>query len=106
MVLSRAETPHSYLVKTPKAILRWNRIHIKEEPLAVTLAAPTIGSSRPPHTIDVLRKAAKPPSSQSTAQSRVAAKPPSIEHTPPAGNTNWQELSTPNSTQGVQISVP
>ena len=62
-------------------------------------------SGKPPHTTDVLRIAAKPPSPQSTAQPRVAAKSPSTEHTPPAENNNQQELSTPRSTQGVQISV-
>ena len=50
--------------------------------------------------------AAKPPSSQPTAQPRVAAKPPSIQHTPSAGNTNQQELSTSRSTKDVQTSVP
>ena len=102
-VLSRAETPH---VKTPKGLLRWKRIQIKEVPLPVNPTAPTIESSRPPHITDVLRIAAKPPSPQSTVQPRIATKPPSIQHTPSAGNTNQQELSTPRSTQDVQISIP
>ena len=77
-----------------------------EVPLPVNPTVPTIESSRLPHTTYVLRIAAKPPSPQSTAQSRVAAKPPRIEYTPPAGNTNKQELSTPRSTQGMHMSVP
>ena len=105
-VLPRAETPHSYLVKTPNGVLRKNRIQIKEVPPPVNPTTPTIESSRPPHTTDVLRIAAKPPSPQSTAQPRVAAKPPNIQHKPPVGNTNQQELSIPRSTQDGQISVP
>ena len=97
--------PHSYLVKTLKGVLRWNRIQIKEVPLPVNPTAPTIQSTRPPHTTDVLRIAAKPSCLQSTAQPRVAAKSPSIKHTSSAGNTNQQELSNPRSTQDVQISV-
>ena len=74
-------------------------------PLPVNPTAPTTESTRPPHTTDVLRIAAKPPSPQSTAQPRVAAKPPSIQHGLSAGNTNQQELGTCRSTQDVQISV-
>ena len=29
-VLQKAETPNSYVVKTPKGVLRRNKIHIKE----------------------------------------------------------------------------
>ena len=93
-------------MKTPKGVLRWTRIQIKEVSIPVNPTTPTIKSSRPPHTTEVLRIAAKPPSPQSTAQYREAAKPLSIQHTPPAGNTNQQELTTPRSTQDVQTSVP
>ena len=88
-------------MKTPKGVLRQNRIQSKEVPLPVNLTEPTIESSRPPHTTDVLRIAAKAPSPQPSAQPRVSVKPPlaySIHH--------QQELSTPRTTQGVQISVP
>ena len=88
-------------MKTPKGVLRQNRIQIKEVPLPVNPPAPTIDTNRPAQTTDVLRIATKPPSPQSTVQPRVAAKPPSIEHTPPSRNTNQQDMSIPGPAQGV-----
>ena len=41
-VLCRAETPHSYLMKTPKGVVRWNRIQIKEVALPVNLHTSTM----------------------------------------------------------------
>ena len=102
----KSRDPDSYLMKTPKGVPRQNRIQIKYVSLPVNPTAPTIQSIRPPHTTDVLRIAANPPCPQSKVQPMVAAKPPRIEHTPPTGNTNQQELSTPRSTQDVQINVP
>ena len=67
--------------------------------------ASNIVSNTPPQTSDVLRRATKAPSPQSTTQPRVAANPPSIQHTQPTGNTNQQEVSTPKSAPSVHTII-
>ena len=88
-VLQETETPNSYVVKTPKGVLRRNQIHIKEAaipgPQAPTKQAATAAPIapkqliskiiQPAKTTEIPRTAAKPPSTLPTGleKSRVAA---------------------------------
>ena len=92
-VLQKAQTPNSYVVKTPKGVLRRNQIHIKEvampgsqvptkqAPAAAPMAPKQLISkiSQPAKTTEIPRAAAKPPSTQPTGleKLRVVAMPPS-----------------------------
>ena len=89
-VLQKAETPNSYVVKTPKGVLRRNQIHIKEAampspqvPAKQAPAAALMASKqlifKPAKTTEIPRTAAKPPSTQPTGleKPRVAPMPPS-----------------------------
>ena len=92
-VFQKAETPKSYVVKTPKGVLRRNQIHIKEAampgpqvpakqaPAAAPMAPKQLISKiiQPAKTIEIPRTAAKPPCTQPTGleKPRVAAMPPS-----------------------------
>ena len=92
-VIQKAETPNSYVVKTPKGVLRRNWIHIKEAaipgpqvptkqaPAAAQMAPKQLISKiiQPAKTTDIPRTAAKPPSTQPTCleKLRIAAMPPS-----------------------------
>ena len=92
-VLQEAETPNSYVVKTPKGVLRRNWIHIKEAampcpqiptkqaPATVPMAPKQLISKiiQPTKTTEILRTAAKPPGTQPIGleKPRVVAMPPS-----------------------------
>ena len=92
-VLQKAETPNSYVVKTPKGVLRRNWIRSKEAampgPQVPTKQAPAAAPMahrqliskiiQPAQTTDIPRTAAKPPSTQSTCleKLRVGAMAPS-----------------------------
>ena len=89
-VLQKAKTPNSYVVKTPKGVLRKNRINIREAAMpgqqvptkqapAAAPMAPKQLILKPAKTTEISRTAAKPPSTQPTGleKLRVAAMPPS-----------------------------
>ena len=92
-VLQKAETPNSYVVKTPRDVFRRNQIHIKEAampgPQVPTKQAPASAPVapkqlifkiiQPAKTTEIPRTAAKPPSTQPTGleKHRVAAIPSS-----------------------------
>ena len=73
-VLQKAETPNSYVVKTPKGVLR-NRIHIKEAampgPQVPTKQAPAAASMAPRQLISKITQSAK-----TIEKPRAAAMPP------------------------------
>ena len=89
-VLQKAETPNSYVVKTPKGVLRKNQIHIQQSampgPQVPTKQAPAAAPMapkqlifKPAKTTEIPRTAAKPPSTQPTGleKPRVATMTPS-----------------------------
>ena len=89
-VLQKAETPNSYMVKTPKGVLRRNWIHIKEahmpSPQVPTKQAPAAAPMaskqlifKPAKPAEIPRTAAKPPSTQPTGleKPKLASMPPS-----------------------------
>ena len=89
--IQKAETPNSYVVKTPEGVLRRNWIHIKkaampgpqvptkQAPAPMAPKQPIFKIIQPAKTTEISRTAAKPPSIQPTdlEKPRVAAIPPS-----------------------------
>ena len=75
-VLQKAEIPNSYVVKTPKGVLRRNWIHIKEAampgPQVPTMQTPAAAPMAPRQLISKIIQSAK-----TTEKPRVAAMPPS-----------------------------
>ena len=75
-VLQKAETPNSYVVKTPKGVLRRNWIHIKEAampgPQVLTKQAPAAAPMAPKQLISKIIQPAK-----TIEKPRAAAMPPS-----------------------------
>ena len=72
----KAENPNSYVVKTPKGVLRRNQIHIKEAampgPQVPTKQAPTAAPMAPKQLISKIIQSAK-----TIEKPRAAAMPPS-----------------------------
>ena len=75
-MLQKAEIPNSYVVKTPKGVLRRNQIHIKEAampgPQVLTKQAPAAASMAPRQLISKIIQSAK-----TIEKPRAAAMPPS-----------------------------
>ena len=78
-VLQKAETPNSYVVKTPKGVLRRNQIHIKEAampgPQVPTKQAPAAAPMAPRQMISKIIQSTK-----TIEKHRAAAIPPSELH--------------------------
>ena len=120
-VLQKAETPNSYVVKTPKGVLRRNQIHIKEAampgPQVQTKQAPAAAPMTPRQliskiiqsakTIEKPRAAAMPPSEpQPALPTPVPPSPPRIPSVSvPKPHLSSRKMTGPTTPQGLALTI-